>query len=45
MNFLAFKLNYITIEEYNVCNKQLIEISKMLNGLSRSLNRNEIKYL
>ena len=45
MNFLAFKLNYITIEEYKDCNKQLIEISKMLNGLSRSLNRNEIKYL
>jgi four helix bundle protein len=45
MNYLAFKLNYISSEEYNDCNNQLIEISKMLNGLSRSLNRNEVKYL
>jgi four helix bundle protein len=45
MNYLAFKLNYITTEEYNECNNQLIEISKMLNGLSRSLNRIEVKYL
>ena len=45
MNYLAFKLNYITTEEYNDCNNQLIEISKMLNGLSRSLNRIEVKYL
>jgi len=45
MNYLAFKLNYISTEAYNDCNIQLIEISKMLNGLSRSLNRNEVKYL
>ena len=45
MNYLGFKLNYISIEEYNECNNQLIEISKLLNGLSRSLNRNEVKYL
>ncbi|MHA8095077.1 four helix bundle protein [Aquirufa lenticrescens] len=45
MNYLGFKLNYISIEEYNECNNQLIEISKMLNGLSRSLNRSEVKYL
>ena len=45
MNYLAFKLNYITTEEYNECNNQLIEISKMLNGLSRSLNRIEVKHL
>lgn len=45
MNYLAFKLNYISTEEYNDCNNQLIEISKMLNGLSRSLNRNDVKYL
>ncbi|MHA8083106.1 four helix bundle protein [Aquirufa sp. A-Brett2-15D] len=45
MNYLAFKLNYISTEAYNECNIQLIEISKMLNGLSRSLNRNEVKYL
>ena len=45
MNYLAFKLKYITTEEYNDCNNQLIEISKMLNGLSRSLNRIEVKYL
>lgn len=45
MNYLAFKLNYITTEEYNECNNQLIEISRMLNGLSRSLNRNDVKYL
>ena len=45
MNYLAFKLNYITTDEYNECNNQLIEISKMLNGLSRSLNRNDVKYL
>jgi four helix bundle protein len=45
MNYLGFKLNYISIEEYNECNNQLIEIKKMLNGLSRSLNRNEVKYL
>lgn len=45
MNYLGFKLNYISIDEYNECNNQLIEISKMLNGLSRSLNRDEVKYL
>ncbi len=45
MNYLGFKLNYISIEDFNDCNNQLIEISKMLNGLSRSLNRNEVKYL
>lgn len=45
MNYLGFKLNYISTEEHNDCNYQLIEISKMLNGLSRSLNRNEVKYL
>ena len=45
MNYLAFNLNYITTEEYNECNNQIIEISTMLNGLSRSLNRNDVKYL
>ncbi|WP_395617046.1 four helix bundle protein [Aquirufa sp.] len=45
MNYLAAKLMYISTDEYNVCNDHLIEISKMLNGLSRSLNRNEVKYL
>lgn len=45
MNYLSFKLNYVSAEEYIKCNISLIEISKMLNGLSRSLNRNEIKYL
>jgi four helix bundle protein len=45
MNYLGFKLNYISTEEYNDCNYQLIEISKMLNGLSRSLNRKDVKYL
>jgi four helix bundle protein len=45
MNYLAAKLLYISSDEYNVCNDHLIEISKMLNGLSRSLNRNEVKYL
>jgi four helix bundle protein len=45
MNYLGFKLNYISIEDFNDCNNQLIEISKMLNDLSRSLNRNEVKYL
>jgi four helix bundle protein len=45
MNYLAAKLMYISLDEYEVCNDHLIEISKMLNGLSRSLNRNEVKYL
>ncbi len=45
MNYLAAKLMYISSDEYNDCNDHLIEISKMLNGLSRSLNRNEVKYL
>ncbi|MFD3394684.1 four helix bundle protein [Aquirufa sp. OSTEICH-129V] len=45
MNYLSFKLNYVSAEEYIKCNVSLIEISKMLNGLSRSLNRNEVKYL
>ncbi len=45
MNYLAAKLMYISSDEYNECNDHLIEISKMLNGLSRSLNRNEVKYL
>jgi four helix bundle protein len=45
MNYLAFKLNYVSSEEYKKCNNSLLEISKMLNGLSRSLNRNEVKYL
>jgi len=45
MNYLAAKLMYISLDEYDVCNDHLIEISKMLNGLSRSLNRNEVKYL
>jgi four helix bundle protein len=45
MNYLSFKLNYVSAEEFNKCNNSLIEISKMLNGLSRSLNRNEVKYL
>lgn len=45
MNYLALKLNYVSTEEYIKCNNSLIEISKMLNGLSRSLNRNEVKYL
>jgi four helix bundle protein len=45
MNYLSFKLNYVSDEEYIKCNISLIEISKMLNGLSRSLNRNEVKYL
>jgi four helix bundle protein len=45
MNYLSFKLNYISTEDYLKCNNDLIEISKMLNGLSRSLNRKEVKYL
>jgi four helix bundle protein len=45
MNYLAAKLVYISLDEHKVCNDHLIEISKMLNGLSRSLNRNEVKYL
>lgn len=45
MNYLSFKLNYVSAEEYIKCNVSLIVISKMLNGLSRSLNRNEVKYL
>ncbi len=45
MNYLSLKLNYVSKEEYIKCNISLIEISKMLNGLSRSLNRNEVKYL
>ena len=45
MNYLSLKLNYVSKEEYIKCNISLIEISKMLNGLSRSLNRIEVKYL
>jgi four helix bundle protein len=45
LNYLSFKLKYVSAEEYIKCNVSLIEISKMLNGLSRSLNRNEVKYL
>ncbi len=45
MNYLAFKLSYISNKEYEECNSELLEISKMLNGLSRSLNRKEVKYL
>ncbi len=45
MNYLASKLTYISNDEYVDCNDHLIEISKMLNGLSRSLNRNDVKYL
>jgi four helix bundle protein len=45
MNYLALKLNYVSSEEYIKGNNSLIEISKMLNGLSRSLNRNDVKYL
>jgi four helix bundle protein len=45
MNYLALKLNYVSSEEYIKVNNSLIEISKMLNGLSRSLNRNDVKYL
>ena len=45
MNYLAAKLMYISFDEYDLCNDHLIEISKMLNGLSRSLIRNEVKYL
>jgi four helix bundle protein len=45
MNYLAFKLSYISNKDYEELNCELLEISKMLNGLSRSLNRKEVKYL
>ena len=45
MNYLAFKLSYISNKDYEELNSELLEISKMLNGLSRSLNRKEVKYL
>ena len=45
MNYLAFKLSYISNKDYKELNCELLEISKMLNGLSRSLNRKEVKYL
>jgi four helix bundle protein len=45
MNYLAFKLSYISNKDYEEFNCELLEISKMLNGLSRSLNRKEVKYL
>jgi len=45
MNYLAQKLDYISYYDYQDCNNRLIEISKMLNGLSRTLNRKEVKSL
>ena len=45
MNYLAFKLSYISNKDYEEFNSELLEIYKMLNGLSRSLNRKEVKYL
>ncbi len=45
MIYLALKLTYISQADYQDCNNQLIEISKMLIGLSRTLNRQDVKSL
>jgi four helix bundle protein len=45
MNYLAHKLLYISNKDYEECNCKLLEISKMQNGLSRTLNRKEVKSL
>ncbi len=45
MIYIALKLNYISQAAYKDSNNQLIEISKMLIGLSRTLNRKDVKSL
>ena len=45
MIYIALKLNYISQADYQDSNNQLIEISKMLIGLSRTLNRQDVKSL
>jgi four helix bundle protein len=45
MIYIALKLNYISQADYQDSNNQLIEISKMLIGLSRTLNRKDVKSL
>ncbi len=45
MIYIALKLNYISQAAYKDSNNQLIEISKMLIGLSRTLNRQDVKSL
>ncbi len=43
MNHLAHKLSYVSSDDYQDCNNRLTEISKMINGLSRTLTRKEVK--
>jgi len=37
MLYLALKLNYISIQDFNICYKLSLEISKMLSGLIKTL--------